>query len=72
MLPVSEIKMRGVRCGELVPTLAAQPFGAHVVTLQELDGQRIDLASRVAASAKSPKTPLADLIKDGLAQDAAG
>src|SRR5687767_2189220 len=50
-----EMQWRRIRFSELVPTLASQPFGRHVMLLQDLEREGIDGALRMTSRAERPK-----------------
>ena len=66
-----EIQVRAIRPCKLIPALAAQAFGRERQLLQKAKSNWIDAAIGVASRAESTKTPLTELIDDGLSENAA-
>jgi hypothetical protein len=50
-----EMQWRRIRFSKLVPALASQPFGRHVMLLQDLEREGIDGALRMTSRAERPK-----------------
>src|SRR3990167_8936084 len=65
----NEIHLRGAMRGELVPVLGPQALGMQPVLLEEVDGERVDLACRVATSAVRDEAPSRGRIQIGLGED---
>jgi len=69
-----EVEQGRIRLGELIPILAAQPFGRNMVALKQFQGERVYCPLGVAAGTESLELAAADaqVVHDGLGQDRAG
>lgn len=65
-----ELGCAGTR--ELVPTLASEPRRGKALLLQQLEGQRIDVAHRMTSRRVRFETPVAQGVQKRLRKDAAG
>src|SRR5262249_2791445 len=64
-----EVQGRSARLSELVPALRAQAFGLELLSLQQLQRERIYFAGRMAAGAECTEAAGARSVQIGLGED---